>query len=398
MAESLECIDVKLSPAPDQRIPLMKSRRGRRRGDTWVVSVFVIIEIGVFIATMLVNDCWTNSHGDCVIQALGRFSFQPLPENPLLGPSQSKLDEMGALRRSLLTEHHQTWRLFTFPFLHAGLFHLLLNLCSVIYVGVRLEHDFGPIRIGIIYALSAFVGALVASLFLQNTPAVGASGALYGLLGTLLSELVWNWKFHTNKISAIASLVFVFVCNFILGFLPYVDNFASIGGFISGFLLGSVFLLSPQLQTVAPNKGDLVDYGVKSYIKFKLKQKLDRSVLRIVSLILFSLLYFSMESTSTVIAHGVHMLTVSLLQAGTAKTQKSLVRYYTSLLLSFPKLKIPNKRFTTKMNFLLPLRINNTMVSNAQLTMTCIGNGNFRVFPFTNISRARLNDLCNLIC
>lgn len=55
------------------------------------------------------------------------------------------------------------------------------------------------VRIGIIYALSSFVGALVASLFLQNTPTVGASGALYGLLGTLLSELVWNWKFHTNK-------------------------------------------------------------------------------------------------------------------------------------------------------------------------------------------------------
>lgn len=55
------------------------------------------------------------------------------------------------------------------------------------------------VRIGIIYALSAFVGSLVASLFLRNTPAVGASGPLYGLLGTLLSELVWNWKFHTNK-------------------------------------------------------------------------------------------------------------------------------------------------------------------------------------------------------
>lgn len=178
------------------------------------------------------------------------------------------------------------------------------------------------------------------------------------------------------QISAIASLVFVFVCNFVLGFLPYVDNFASIGGFISGFLLGSVFLLSPQLQPVAPNKGGLIDYGVKSCIKLKLKQKLDRPVLRIVSLILFSLLYvvfsscfysliyfnlhgqlssitralwhasnlqmitlllfvdwlvvlwlFFMESTSAVIAHGVHMSTVSLLQAGTAKTQKPLVRY-----------------------------------------------------------------------
>ena len=179
------------------------------------------------------------------------------------------------------------------------------------------------VRISIIYTLSAFVGALVASLFVQNTPAVGSSGALYGLLGTLLSELIWNWEFQTKKVllllpligpplfffslffclnywsvffvwmqvSAVASFAFVFVCNFVLGFLPYVDNFSSIGGFISGFLLGSVLLLSRQLKQVAPIKGDLFDYGVKRYIKLKLKQNMDRPVLRIVSLILFSLLY-----------------------------------------------------------------------------------------------------------
>ncbi|XP_027358043.1 RHOMBOID-like protein 8 [Abrus precatorius] len=376
MAESFELIDMKLSPAKsvvdypqDQRIPLMKSRR-RRRGDTWVVSVFVIIHIGVFIATMLVNDCWSNSHGDCVLQPLGRFSFQPLPENPLLGPSQSKLDEMGALRRSLLTENHQTWRLFTFPFLHAGLLHLVINLCSVIYVGVHLEQEFGPLRIGIIYTLSAFVGALVASLFLQNTPAVGSSGALFGLLGTLLSELVWNWKFHSNKISAIASLVSVFVCNFVLGFLPYVDNFSSIGGFISGFLIGSVFLLNPH-QQVAPNKGGLIDYSIKSYIKLKLKEMLHRPLLQIASLNLFNLL---LVGCLVAVLYGINI-----------NSYCTWCPYVDCI----PFTSWHCKDIETSCE---------TMVSNAQLTMTCIGNGNYRVFPFTNISRARINDLCNLIC
>ncbi|KAK7351156.1 hypothetical protein VNO77_10395 [Canavalia gladiata] len=377
MAESSEFIDIKFSPAKlapdcpqDQRIPLMKSSR-RRRGDTWVVSVFVIIHIGVFIATMLVNDCWTNSHGDCVFQSLGRFSFQPLPENPLLGPSQSKLDEMGALRRSFLMENHQIWRLFTFPFLHAGLFHLIINLCSVIYVGVHLEQEFGPFRIGIIYTLSAFVGALVASLFLQNTPAVGSSGALFGLLGTLLSELVWNWKFHSNKISAIASLVFVFVCNFVLGFLPYVDNFSSIGGFISGFLLGSLLLLNPQLQQAAPNKVGVIDYGCKSYIKLKLKQTLHRPVLRIVSLILFSLL---LAGCLVAVLDGINI-----------NSYCTWCPYVDCI--PFTSWHCKDRETSCE-----------TMVSNAQLTMTCIENGNFRVFPFTNISRARINDLCDLIC
>ncbi|KAK7311590.1 hypothetical protein RJT34_09835 [Clitoria ternatea] len=380
MAESSGFIDIKVSPAKcagnsiilqDERISSMKPKRRRRRGDTWVVSVFIIIDVGVFIATMLVNDCWTNSNGHCVLQSLGRFSFQPLSENPLLGPSQSKLDEVGALRRRFLTEYHETWRIFTFPFLHAGLFHLIINLCSLIYIGVHLEQELGPLRIGIIYTLSAFVGALVASLFLQDTPVVGSSGALYGLLGTLLSDLIWNWKFHSNKFSAIASLVSIFVCNFVLGFLPYVDNFSNIGGFISGFLLGSVFLLIPELPQVAPNKGSLIDYGFKSYIKLKLKQKLDRPVLRIVSLILFSLLLAG--------------CIVAVLQGININSYCTWCPYVDCIPLTSWHCK---DRETSC----------ETMVSNAQLTMTCIGNGNFRVFPFTNISRARIDDLCNLIC
>jgi hypothetical protein len=77
--------------------------------------------------------------------------------------------------------------------------------------------------------------------------------------------------------------------NFVLGLLPYVDNFSNIGGFISGFLLGFVLLFSPQLRKVAQNKGDLYEYGVNVSTKLKLKQKLDRPVQRSVSLLLFGL-------------------------------------------------------------------------------------------------------------
>ncbi|KAL4393497.1 RHOMBOID-like protein [Arachis hypogaea] len=185
------------------------------------------------------------------------------------------LEEMGALRRNFVTEYHQTWRLFTSPFLHAGLFHLLLNLC---------------IRIGVIYAMSAFLGALMASLFLQHTPAVASSGALYGLLGTLLSELIWNWELQIKRVSAFCLCICL---QFHPCFLPYVLNFASVGGFVSGFLLGSVLLLSrklelPKVPIKLKELSLIMVSTVKSYIKLKLKQTMDRPVLRIVSLILFS--------------------------------------------------------------------------------------------------------------
>ncbi|KAM7507661.1 hypothetical protein LguiA_018114 [Lonicera macranthoides] len=74
----------------DQRIPFFGPlQQGRRTENTWVISLFVIFYLVAFAATMLLNDCWQNSHGDCALKPLGRISFQPLVENPLLGPSAS---------------------------------------------------------------------------------------------------------------------------------------------------------------------------------------------------------------------------------------------------------------------------------------------------------------------
>ena len=72
----------------EQQVRFFKSGT-RKREDSWVISLFVVLHIVAFAATMFVNDCWQNSHRDCAIKVLGRLSFQPLWENPLLGPSSS---------------------------------------------------------------------------------------------------------------------------------------------------------------------------------------------------------------------------------------------------------------------------------------------------------------------
>lgn len=89
-------------------------------------------------------------------------------------------------------------------------------------------------------------------------------------------------------------MVFSFIMgiNLLLGLLPYVNNFSNIGGFISGLLRGFVLLFNPQLGKVAQNKVGLFDYEVKCSIK--LRQKLDRPVMRSVSLVLFSFLWVFM--------------------------------------------------------------------------------------------------------
>ncbi|CAI0395451.1 unnamed protein product [Linum tenue] len=148
---------------------------------------------------MFVNDCRRNSAGDCAARSLSRLSFQPLSENPFLGPSSSTLDKMGALRKTRLA-NHQTWRILSSPWLHAGLIHLIVNLISIIFLGIFLEQEYGAVRTGLIYIGSAVLGTLVGALFVQDKPAVTSSSALHGLLGATISALAKNWKFYTSKV------------------------------------------------------------------------------------------------------------------------------------------------------------------------------------------------------
>lgn len=210
---------------------------------------------------------------------LGRFSFQPLGENPLLGPSSSTLLKMGGLQWHRVVYEHQGWRLLTAMWLHAGLFHLLGNMLFVVLIGVRLEQQFGFVRVGIIYVLSGFGGSILSSLFLRAGVSVGASGALFGLLGAMLSELLINWTIYTSKGSALFTFVVMLGVEFALGLLPRIDNFAHIGGFLAGFLLGFVLLIRPRF-------GWLERYQVPEHARVRTKYLGYQQVLVVLALLL----------------------------------------------------------------------------------------------------------------
>uniref|UniRef100_A0A9I9CLY9 RHOMBOID-like protein n=1 Tax=Cucumis melo TaxID=3656 RepID=A0A9I9CLY9_CUCME len=217
----------------------------------WLVPMFVVANIAMFIVVMYVNNCPNSNLGfgdKCVAGFLGRFSFQPIRENPLLGPSSNTLVKLGALKWNKVVHEHQGWRLFSCIWLHAGIIHLLANMLSLVVIGIRLEQQFGFVRIGIIYLVAGVGGSVMSSLFIQNNISVGASGALFGLLGAMLSELLTNWTIYTNKAAALFTLIVIIVINLAVGILPHVDNFAHIGGFLTGFLLGFVLLVRPQFK------------------------------------------------------------------------------------------------------------------------------------------------------
>lgn len=55
-------------------------------------------------------------------------------------------------------------------------------------------------KVGLLYVISGFGGSVLSALFIQSNISVGASGALFGLLGAMLSELITNWTIYENKV------------------------------------------------------------------------------------------------------------------------------------------------------------------------------------------------------
>lgn len=72
--------------------PLYPQHEGEREWVPWIVPVFFVANITVFVVTMYVNNCPAHAQprdGKCIGHFFGRFAFQPLRENPLIGPSSA---------------------------------------------------------------------------------------------------------------------------------------------------------------------------------------------------------------------------------------------------------------------------------------------------------------------
>uniref|UniRef100_A0A0D6QZ60 RHOMBOID-like protein n=1 Tax=Araucaria cunninghamii TaxID=56994 RepID=A0A0D6QZ60_ARACU len=341
-----------------------------KKWKSWLIPLFVVANIAVFIATMAVNDCPKNSEDPhkCVLRFLGRMSFQPLKQNPLFGPSSITLEKMGGLEWSKVAKQHQGWRLITCMWLHAGVVHLLANMLSLIVIGIRLEQEFGFFKIGMIYALSGFGGSLLSALFIQSSISVGASGALFGLLGAMLSELITNWTMYANKVPALVTLIFIIITNLAVGLLPHVDNFAHIGGFLSGFLLGFVFLIRPQFGWVNHKK---IPLGYEADTLIKSKHKPYQYVLWLSALILLIVGY----------AVGLSML----LHGVNANDHCSWCHYLSC---------VPTSKWSCKEKSVYCL----SSQTETELSLTCQNDGKTRIYPFSNVSDDRIKELCTQLC
>ena len=158
-----------------------------------------------------------------------------------LSPSTRSTLTLGASGAYPITVYGSWWTVFSSPYLHGGLIHLGFNMAWVRFLSHMMVKFYSFSKLVIIYTLSSICGDVLTTMAAIHLPppfagaqmAVGASGAVFGLFGALVS---YGLQSGSRSVSG-AAWQFA-VLGFIYGLLmPHTDNWGHLGGFLGGFAL-----------------------------------------------------------------------------------------------------------------------------------------------------------------
>ena len=127
------------------------------------------------------------------------------------------------------------FRLLTGGFLHGGILHLFFNCYTLYIIGSQVESYLGKTKYSMIYFMSLLIASLTSMTFGGETMSIGASGAIFGIMGALI-YFGYHYRVFLGNIVK-TQIIPLVLLNLSLGFiLTGVDNFAHIGGLIGGVL------------------------------------------------------------------------------------------------------------------------------------------------------------------
>jgi membrane associated rhomboid family serine protease len=158
-------------------------------------------------------------------------------------PNIYQLVQWGADYGPYTFGHQQMWRLLTSNYLHIGIVHLLVNMWCLWGLGRLAEVFYGSADFALAYVLSGVSGSILSIMLKPLGVSAGASGAIFGIAGLMLTTLKWgNVPLPPENKNAIYKGVLQFAgINLFFGAVaPGVDNLAHMGGFVSGLLVGAV--------------------------------------------------------------------------------------------------------------------------------------------------------------
>jgi membrane associated rhomboid family serine protease len=185
--------------------------------------------------------------------AINVFAFLAEGGITATGQPNSKVYEEGALIGSISgfahigVAHGQWWRIVTGGFLHANLLHIGFNMYVLYVLGQMLEPALGRAKFALIYAVSLLSGSLGALIVTPHVLTVGASGAVFGLMGAAAVEM------RSRQIpvmqSGVGGLILI---NLVISFtLPGISWGGHVGGLIGGALAALALLAGNRYRAQA---------------------------------------------------------------------------------------------------------------------------------------------------
>jgi rhomboid protease GluP len=154
--------------------------------------------------------------------------------------SDQALIRAGAMYGPLMAQG-QWWRIVSGSFLHGGFLHILFNMIALWQVGTFTENVFGPGRMLLLYAISMLGGGWAIYHFTYGEITVGASGAIFGIFGSLTAAGMMLGK---RGRPLVTSNIGIIVLNLLIGFMApnHISNAGHIGGLVCGFVAGFLFM------------------------------------------------------------------------------------------------------------------------------------------------------------
>ena len=153
----------------------------------------------------------------------------------LLSPPSEALCLMG-LKWGPAIWNGQIWRLVTANYLHGGIIHLLFNSIALMNLGPLIESAFGWRKLFILYTTTGVAAFVVSTLVFPMRPSIGASGAIFGMLGFVI--VYGRYRAGPSARALSEHLMRWLMFGVIMLFVPGIDNAAHIGGLITGAVMG----------------------------------------------------------------------------------------------------------------------------------------------------------------
>ena len=138
--------------------------------------------------------------------------------------------------------HGEYWRLWSVTLLHGDFLHLAFNMYALYLAGTVVERWYGSIRFLLFYLACAAAGSVASFAFGGDVPSVGASGAIFGLFGVLLTAARVHHPVDRQSRGIVSQLMFLVVINIVFGFASggTIDNAAHLGGLAAGLWIGAL--------------------------------------------------------------------------------------------------------------------------------------------------------------